>query len=114
MRLPLKSLKETTLNIITTYYSLLSVILYFTVESDRECKKIFNDIAAENYKILMQKMRSMRRNIPPMISSYMRLSPSMQCFDSYVNDDLGGVAEMAIMLDKEEFYDDIKRRYNVS
>ena len=70
--------------------------------------------AAENYKILMQKMRSMRRNIPPMISSYMRLSPSMQCFDSYVNEDLGGVAEMAIMLDKEEFYDDVKRRYNIS
>lgn len=82
--------------------------------SRRSYRRLFvGRTAAENYKILMQKMRSMRRNIPPMISSYMRLSPSMQCFDSYVNDDLGGVAEMAIMLDKEEFYDDVKRRYNV-
>lgn len=82
--------------------------------SRRSYRRLFvGRTAAENYKILMQKMRSMRRNIPPMISSYMRLSPSMQCFDSYVNEDLGGVAEMAIMLDKEEFYDDVKRRYNV-
>ena len=83
--------------------------------SRRSYRRLFvGRTAAENYKILMQKMRSLRRNIPPMISSYMRLSPSMQCFDSYVNEDLGGVAEMAIMLDKEEFYDDVKRRYNIS
>lgn len=83
--------------------------------SRRSFRRVFvGETAAENYKILTQKMRSMRRNIPPMISSYMRLSPSMQCFDSYVNEDLGGVAEVAIMLDREEFYEDVKRRYNIS
>lgn len=83
--------------------------------SRRSFRRLFvGETVEENYKILTQRMRSMHRNIPPMISSYMRLSPSMQCFDSYVNEDLGGAVEVAIMLDKEEFYDDVKRRYNIS
>lgn len=65
----------------------------------------------ENYKILLLKMRSMRRRIPPIISSYLRLSPSLRLFGSYRNEDLGGVVESAIMLTIADFYDDIKRRY---
>ncbi|MBP3547493.1 MAG: GNAT family N-acetyltransferase [Alistipes sp.] len=65
----------------------------------------------ENYRILISRMRSMRRSVPPIISSYMRLSPSMQTFDLYRNDDLGGVAECGIMLTIADLYDDVKRRY---
>lgn len=65
----------------------------------------------ENYRILLSRMRTMRRTIPPIISSYMRLSPSMQTFDAYKNNDLGGVTEAAIMLTIDDIYDDIKRRY---
>lgn len=65
----------------------------------------------ENYKILISQMRAMRRSVPPIISSYMRLTPSMQTFDMYRNDDLGGVAECGIMLTIADLYDDIKRRY---
>lgn len=80
--------------------------------SRRSFRRLFvGATATENYKILIGRMRSMGRNIPPVISSYMRLSPSMQSFGSYINEDLGGVAEVAIMLDSEEFYDDVKRRY---
>jgi hypothetical protein len=35
----------------------------------------------------------------------------MQTFDTYENGDLGGVAETAIMLTVDDFYDGIKRRY---
>lgn len=65
----------------------------------------------ENYRILISRVRAMRRSVPPMISSYMRLSPSMQTFDLYRNDDLGGVAECGIMLTIADLYDDVKRRY---
>jgi hypothetical protein len=41
----------------------------------------------------------------------MRLSPTMQTFDTYVNGDLDNVAETAIMLTVDDFYDDVKRRY---
>ena len=56
-------------------------------------------------------MRDMQCVIPPIISSYMRLSPTMQTFDMYENGDLGGVTEAAILLTVDDFYDDIKRRY---
>lgn len=72
----------------------------FTAESPRD-----------NYRILQRMMRDMRRTVPPIISSYMRLSPTMQTFDAYRNDDLGGVVECGIMLTMADLYDDIKKRY---
>lgn len=80
--------------------------------SKQSFRRLFvGDTVRENYKILLSKMRDMHRSVPPIISSYMRLSPSMQSFDSYINYDLGGVVETAIMLTINDFYDDIKRRY---
>lgn len=65
----------------------------------------------ENYRILLARLRQMHRAVPPIISSYMRLTPSMQTFQAYRNDDLGGVAECGIMLTIADLYDDIKKRY---
>lgn len=76
------------------------------------CGKIFTgETLKNNYKILLSRLRSMHRTMPPILSSYIRLSPSMQTFDCYLNSDLGDVAEMAIMLTVDDFYDDIKQRY---
>ena len=76
------------------------------------CRHIFvGETLADNYRILLSRMRDLDCAIPPIISSYMRLSPTMQTFDAYANHDLGGVVESAIMLTVSDFYDDIKRRY---
>ena len=78
------------------------------------CRKLFvGETIAENYRILISLLRRMRRVVPPIISSYMRLSPTMQTFDAYENHDLGGVTETAIMLTVDDFYDGIKQRYLV-
>ena len=80
--------------------------------SRRRFRRLFGGTTPrENYKILVSRMHSMRRVIPPIISSYIRLSPSMQTFDVYINHDLGEVAEMGIMLTVADIYDDVKRRY---
>lgn len=80
--------------------------------SRRRFRRLFGGATPrENYKILISRMHSMRRMIPPIISSYIRLSPSMQTFDAYINHDLGEVAEMGIMLTVADIYDDVKRRY---
>lgn len=82
--------------------------------SRRRFNQIFNGATPEdNYKILLSRMRSMRRRVPPIISSYLRLSPSLQLFGSYRNKDLGGVVESAIMLTIADFYEDVKRRYSL-
>ncbi|MBO7198980.1 MAG: GNAT family N-acetyltransferase [Alistipes sp.] len=76
------------------------------------CRQIFvGETLGENYRILISRMRDLQCAVPPIISSYMRLSPTMQTFDTYANGDLGNVAETAIMLTVDDFYDDIKRRY---
>ena len=76
------------------------------------CRKLFvGETLTENYRILLSLVRRMHNVVPPIISSYMRLSPTMQTFDAYENRDLGDVAEVAIMLTVDDFYDNIKRRY---
>lgn len=79
----------------------------------RCCKLFVGETIAENYRILISLLRRMRHVVPPIISSYMRLSPTMQTFDAYENHDLGGVTETAIMLTVDDFYDGIKQRYLV-
>lgn len=82
--------------------------------SRRKFGEIFNgSTPEENYKILLSTMRSMRRRIPPIISSYLRLSPSLRLFGSYRNRELGGVVESAIMLTISDFYDVVKSRYGL-
>ena len=44
---------------------------------------------AEDYKILIREIRKYRENIPPLINSYMSLSPSMKVFGTVVNPDFG-------------------------
>lgn len=82
--------------------------------SRRRYSEIFlGNSASENYKILLVQMRNMGCRIPPIISSYLRLSPSLKLFDSYKNYELGGVVESAIMLTISEFYDNVKSRYRI-
>lgn len=82
--------------------------------SRRRYNEIFiADMPQDNYKILLAQMREIGSRIPPIISSYLRLSPSLKLFDSYKNYDLGGVIECAIMLTVSEFYNDIKSRYGL-
>lgn len=82
--------------------------------SRRRYSEIFvGDTVQDNYKILLSLMRDMGRRIPPIISSYLRLSPTLKLFDSYKNYDLGGVIESAIMLTVSEFYESVKNRYNI-
>ena len=76
------------------------------------CGEIFTGESIEdNYRILLHQMRPLGCSVPPIISSYMRLSSTMQTFDACLNDELGGVVEVAIMLTVDDFYDHVKRRY---
>ena len=82
--------------------------------SRRRYSEIFiGETVQDNYRILLSQMREMGRRIPPIISSYLRLSPTLKLFDSYRNYELGGVVESAIMLTVSEFYESAKRRYGL-
>ena len=65
----------------------------------------------ENYKTLVRKIREFNENIPPLINSYMNLSPTMRVFDTVVNPDFGGVEETGILVTIKDIYPEKKLRY---
>lgn len=58
----------------------------------------------EDYKILSQKVREFGENIPPLINSYMNLSPSMKTFGTVINHHFGNVEETGIILTISDIY----------
>ena len=70
-----------------------------------EMANVFNGGSyKEDYKILSQKVREFGENIPPLINSYMNLSPSMKTFGTVINDHFGNVEETGIILTISDIY----------
>lgn len=64
-----------------------------------------------DYKILNQTIRSLGRNIPPLVNAYMSLSPTMKVFGTAVNHEFGDVEETGIFLTISEIFEEKKRRH---
>ncbi len=65
----------------------------------------------EGYKILNQFVRDRGTFIPPLMSIYMNLSPTMRAFDTAVNEDFGSVEETAILVTIDDIYLEKKERH---
>ncbi|MDR0732614.1 MAG: GNAT family N-acetyltransferase [Dysgonamonadaceae bacterium] len=65
----------------------------------------------EDYKILNTEVRKHKINIPPLVSAYMNLSPSMRVFGTAVNDGFGDVEETGILIDINDIFEDKKKRH---
>ncbi len=65
----------------------------------------------ENYRILTQKVRSLKENIPPLVNAYMNLSGSMKVFGTSINPAFGNVEETAIIITIADIYDYKKDRH---
>lgn len=59
---------------------------------------------AEDYKTLSREIRGYGETIPPLINSYMNLSPSMRVFDTVMNPEFGGVEETGILITYSDIY----------
>lgn len=58
----------------------------------------------ESYKVLSKEIRSLGEHIPPLINSYMNLSPSMRVFGTAINEHFGGVEETGILVNIPDIY----------
>ena len=65
----------------------------------------------ENQRILMQLLRRFDETIPPLIHSYMNLSPTMRLFDTVSNPDFGDVEETGILVTIRDIYPEKMLRY---
>lgn len=65
----------------------------------------------EGYKVLNSKIRALGENIPPLINTYMNLSPSMKTFGTALNDEFGEVEETGILITLADIYESKKHRH---
>lgn len=67
-------------------------------------KSMFEDEYKDAYKALSREVRALGENIPPLINSYMNLSPSMKVFGTAINEHFGGVEETGILVSIPDIY----------
>ncbi|MCX6257009.1 MAG: GNAT family N-acetyltransferase [Bacteroidia bacterium] len=60
----------------------------------------------DDYRLLSKAVRSLGENIPPLLNSYMNLSPSMKSFGTSINQHFGMVEETAILITLKDIYFD--------
>jgi hypothetical protein len=80
--------------------------------SAKEMEQIFvGENFEDNYKILFKLVRDLNENIPPLINSYMNLSPTMRSFGTAINESFGWVEETGILITIKDIYDTKKERH---
>ena len=65
----------------------------------------------KDYKILVQHVRLLNENIPPLVNAYMNLSSTMLCFGTSLNPEFGDVEETGILVTIDDIYDIKKERH---
>ncbi len=66
---------------------------------------------ADDYKILSKQVRENNEVIPPLVNSYMNLTPTMRFFGTAINHHFGGVEESGILITIDDIYPSKKHRH---
>ncbi|MBK6346692.1 MAG: GNAT family N-acetyltransferase [Bacteroidales bacterium] len=87
--------------------NLVSPIVPMPLDTDEETlKNAFpNDVYDKDYKLLIQQVRALGENIPPLVNAYMNLSSTMKFFGTAINNDFGLVEETGIIIKISDIYD---------
>lgn len=85
------------------------------VELDIDRKKMKSVFSGgsfdEDLKILHQQIKMRGEKVPPLINSYMNLSPSMKIFGTVSNPDFGDVEETGLLITIKDIYPDKTERH---
>lgn len=74
--------------------------------------KIFTgDNFKDDYRILNARIREHGINIPPLVNSYMNLSPTMRMLGTAINHEFGEVEETGIFFAIEDIFEEKKKRH---
>lgn len=86
---------------------LLKIRKQIKIENPRRFHRLFNGKDyKENYKILKTEVLKLGVSIPPLVNTYMNLSPSMIYFGTGINDEFADVLDSGILITFEEMYPD--------
>lgn len=65
----------------------------------------------DGHRILNRNVRALGENIPPLVNSYMSVSPTMKMFGTALNDHFGEVEETYILVTIADIYESKKERH---
>lgn len=65
----------------------------------------------EAYKVLKGEIQKMGVTIPPLVNTYMNLSPSMIFFGTGINDEFGDIYDSGILINFEDMYPEKRKRH---
>lgn len=77
------------------------------LETDKELlEQAFpNGAYDKDYRLLIQKVRALGENIPPLVNAYMNLSSTMKYFGTAINEGFGEVEESGIIVTIADIYE---------
>ena len=85
------------------------------VENPDKYRKIFKGLDfKEGYKALKAEISKYGVFIPPLVNTYMNLSPTMVYFGTGINDEFGDVYDSGLMVTFQEMYPEKRERHAAS
>ncbi len=109
--------RNTLLNFLQKYFhddlSLVTPIEPLDFDSDNKYyQDLFENLNYKDaYKVLQREIKNNGEFIPPLINSYMNLSPSMKIFGTSINEGFGGVEETGILVNIKDIYPEKVERH---
>lgn len=83
-----------------------------TSANDADFETLFvKDDYKKDYLTLNSEIRALGSNIPPLVSAYMALSPTMKIFGTAINDEFGDVEETGMLITIDDIFDEKKARH---
>ena len=82
------------------------------VENPRKYAKLFKGLEyKEAYKVLKGEIQRMGVTIPPLVNTYMNLSPSMIFFGTGINDEFGDIYDSGLLINFQDLYPEKSKRH---
>lgn len=81
-------------------------------QNNKYYQELFNNLEYNDaYRVLQKEIKQNGENIPPLINSYMNLSPSMKVFGTALNRGFGDVEETGILVNIKDIYPEKVERH---
>jgi hypothetical protein len=75
-------------------------------------RELFNDLDyKKGYAVLQKELRNLGERIPPLIQSYLKLTPKIIVFGTSTNPHFGGVEETGMLLSIKDIYPEKSERH---
>ena len=85
------------------------------VQNPKKYQKLFNGGSyKEDYRILKAEVLKLGVSIPPLVNTYMNLSPTMIYFGTGINDEFGDIYDSGILITFDELYPEKIDRHSKS